>query len=115
MTQFGVFKETPETELTASVECILPTAPPGECLVAPGTTAGVPTGFLPVPENAQLLGRVLGGRQHVQVALFLTQPAGVLAATKGQDSGCVNMHRLTWLLATHWLRSHSGSAVNMHL
>lgn len=43
--------------------------------VAPGTTAGVSTGPLPVPEHVQLLGRVLGGRQHVQVALLLTQPA----------------------------------------
>lgn len=46
--------------------------------MAPRTAAGVPAGPLPVPEEAQLLGRVLGGRQHVQVALLLTQPAGVL-------------------------------------
>lgn len=46
--------------------------------MAPGTTAGVPTGLLPVPEGVQLLGAVLGGRQHVQVALLLTEPAGVL-------------------------------------
>lgn len=53
--------------------------------MAPGATAGVPAGPLPVPEDSQLLGRVLGRRQHVQVALFLTQPAGVL-----QHRGCVN-------------------------
>lgn len=62
--------------------------------MAPGTPAGVSTGPLPVPEDVQLLGCVLGGRQHVQVALFLAQPAGVLAEAEEQDSGCVNMHRL---------------------
>lgn len=48
--------------------------------MAPGTTAGVSAGPLPVPEDVQLLGRVLRGRQHVQVTLLLAQPAGVLEA-----------------------------------
>lgn len=48
--------------------------------MAPGTAAGVPAGPLVVPEDVQLLGCVLGRRQHVQVALLLAQPAGVLAA-----------------------------------
>lgn len=65
--------------------------------MAPGTTAGVSAGPLPVPEDVQLLGCVLGRRQHVQVALLLTQPAGVLAVAKVQDSGWVNMHGLIWL------------------
>lgn len=51
--------------------------------MAPGTTAGVSAGLLPVPEGVQLLARVLGGRQHVQVALLLTEPAGVL--TEGRQ------------------------------
>lgn len=47
--------------------------------VAPGTTAGISAGLLPVPEDVQLLASMLGGRQHVQVALLLAEPAGVLA------------------------------------
>lgn len=46
--------------------------------MAPRAAAGVPAAAPPVPQEAQLLGRVLGGRQHVQVALLLAQPAGVL-------------------------------------
>lgn len=46
--------------------------------MAPGTAAGVAAGLLPVPQDVQLLGRVLRRRQHVQVAVLLTQPAGVL-------------------------------------
>lgn len=49
------------------------------CSVAPGTTAGISAGLLPGPEGVQLLASVLGGRQHVQVALLLAEPAGVLA------------------------------------
>lgn len=46
--------------------------------MAPGTPAGISAGLLPVPEGVQLPASVLGGRQHVQVALLLTEPAGVL-------------------------------------
>lgn len=48
--------------------------------MAPGTAAGVPAGPLVVPEDVQLLSCVLGRRQHVQVAVLLTQPAGVLSS-----------------------------------
>lgn len=52
--------------------------------MAPGATAGVSAAAPPVPQEAQLLGRVLGGRQHVQVTLLLTQPAGVLRGGEGR-------------------------------
>lgn len=57
--------------------------------MAPGTPAGVSAGLLPVPEGVQLLARVLGGRQHVQVALLLTEPAGVL--TGGRQGAVSHM------------------------
>lgn len=54
-------------------------------LIAPGTTTGVPAGHLPVPEDEQLLCSVLGRRQHVQVALFFTEPARVLRTAEGAE------------------------------
>lgn len=102
------------TELSGA-ECNLPTVPPSyPDLVAPGTTTGVSAGPLPVPEDVQLLSCVLGRRQHVQVALFLTKPARVLKEAQGQDTGRVSMHTVTWLLAVHGFRSSSGVSVNTH-
>lgn len=100
------------TELSGA-ECNLPTIPPSyPDLVAPGTTTGVSAGPLPVPEDVQLLSCVLGRRQHVQVALFLTEPARVLTEAQGQD--CVNIHTVTGLLAVHGFSSSSGVSVNTH-
>lgn len=82
------------------------------CSVAPGTTAGVSAGLLPVPEGVQLLARVLGGRQHVQVALLLTEPAGVLTegdrGRQPQDEPANRGPRRPAKLIPHFLFTENG-------
>ena len=68
-------EEAPGSEVAQGSEV----APVSE--VAPGTATGVPTGLLPAPEVTSLLRRVLWRRQHVHIALLLTQPACILEHT----------------------------------
>lgn len=77
------------------------------CSAAPGTTAGISAGLLPRPEGVQLLASVLGGRQHVQVALLLTEPAGVLTEGDGGRQQAASKDGRT----SDELRSSSSSLV----